>query len=178
VSPAPALVLLLAAPAAPQPTMVDAARQALMEGCVPHTIARRTIEKKNAASLVAAGIKVGAAVPDWARTGLKEWGKSVPAEVASTEGPVWISAFQAGVCSVLFTSGERHSADAEALRRLIEAPGSGFSKVEEKTYGDTLTRFYDSPLKPRGTLRLTFSATNEAAPKGGEMIIASTSRID
>ncbi|HEX8262279.1 MAG TPA: hypothetical protein VF547_05335 [Allosphingosinicella sp.] len=177
-SSAPALFLLLAAPAAPQPTMVDAARQALMEGCVPHTIARRTIEKKNAAPLVAAGIKVGAPIPDWARTGLEEWGASVPAEVASAEGPVWISAFKAGICSVMFTSGERHSANAEALRRMIEAPGSGFSKVEDKTYGDTVTRFYDSPLKPRGTLRLTFSATNEAAPKGGEMIIASTSRID
>ncbi len=158
--------------------MVDAARQALMEGCAPHTIARRTVEKKNSAQLLAAGIKVGASIPDWVRTGRKEWGPSVPALVASAEGPVWISAFQAGVCTILFTSGDRHSANAEALRRMIEAPGSGFAKVEEETDSDTLTRFYDSPLKPRGTLRLTFGVTTEAAPKGGEIIIATTSRFD
>ncbi len=150
-----------------------------MEGCVPHTIARRTVEKKNAAQLLAAGIAVEASIPDWARTGRKEWGASVPAEVASSEGPVWISAFEnEGICSILFTSGPRQAANAEAMKRMIEAPGSGFGKVDEKTDSDTVTRYYDSPLKPRGTLRLTFTATTEAAPKGGEMIIVSTSRID
>ncbi|HEX8124114.1 MAG TPA: hypothetical protein VF548_00865 [Allosphingosinicella sp.] len=175
---APALFLLLAAPAAPQPTLVDAARQALMEGCVPHTIARRTIGKKNAAQLFAAGIAVDASIPEWARTGLKEWGTSVPAEIASVEGPVWISAFQQGVCTIIFASGERHSADAEALRRMIESAGSGFTKAGETRVADRITRLYDSPLKPRGTLRLTFSATTEAAPKGGEVIAVSTSRFD
>jgi hypothetical protein len=158
--------------------MVDAARQALMEGCVPHTIERRTVAKKNAAQLLAAGIAVDASIPDWARTGRKEWGPSVPAEIASGEGPVWISAFQEGVCTVIFTSGERHSADAEALRRMIESPGSGFTKAGEKRVPDRITRLYDSPLKPLGTLRLTFSATTEAAPNGGEVIAVSTSRFD
>ncbi len=177
-SPAPALALLLVAPAAPQPTLVDAARQALKEGCVPHTIGRRTVEKKNAAQLLAAGIAVEASIPDWARTGQKEWGASVPAEIASGEGPVWISAFRQGVCTIVFASGERHSANAEALRRMIDAAGTGFTKAGETRVADRITRLYNSPLKPRGTLRLTFSATTEAAPKGGEVIAVSTSRFD
>ena len=175
---APALALLLAAPAAPQPTQVDAARQGLMEGCVPHTIARRTVAKKNAAQLRSAGIEVDASIPDWVRIGEKEWGSSVPAQIASAEGPVWISAFQQGVCTIIFTSGERQSANADALRRMIEAVGSGFTKVGETRVADRITRLYNSPLKPSGTLRLTFSATTEAAPKGGEIIAVSTSRFD
>jgi hypothetical protein len=82
------------------------------------------------------------------------------------------------VCTLIFTSGERQSANAEALRRMIEAVGSGFTKVGETRAADRITRLYNSPLKPNGTLRLTFSATTEAAPKGGEIIAVSTSRFD
>ena len=126
-----ALVLALTAPAwaqqgsqAADPRPPEQAAGQALTSCVAHAMGMAPIAAKNASALAASGLVLMEAYPAFLRSqSQNEFGRGTFAQVHSTEGQVWATGYDSGVCLVTVI-GTPEGPVVQRLDQLFAIPGA------------------------------------------------------
>ena len=156
-------------------TIGDGANQALLMGCVLHTLGLSPIDQGNAERLAAAQIVLGGdAPPHIANYAPKGFGRSVLAHIASGQGPVWIVAFPETHRCTIFAAGGNVKNTAELLIKHVEEPGVPWRHITTDDDGTTTVRMYAWQVDANRRIRAAITTPSNLERPGKPLVMVLT----